>query len=222
MKRSPIFITEREWFESTSLRNPILSVDHKLEQFYPNFYRVSYDVKLLATKAATEEKKCFPVYNNYRERYGVDDIHALDAAIMDRDARYVFLNGFNQEQFLHIAPGLRDTTEVIYLFKCPKIRDLSILAQFSKLKCVHIYWNNSLESLWDMAGNKELKVLSFTAISKLCNIEALKQSHAEYINFDSSDSNGRTKNMLFDASVFDQMPCLKHLSLSYSDCTMDY
>ena len=222
MKNNTIFITAKEWFESTSLKNPIIGMDHKLSQFFPDCYSVDYDTKLLATKVATKEERQSPFYDDYRERFGTNDIHIFDAAIMDRDARYVFLNGLNQEQFLHIVPKLKDTAEIIYFFKCPRINDLSVLSQFAKLKCVHIYWNNSLESLWDMTGNKHLKVISCVAISKLSNMEALKQSCVEYVCFDSSDNDGRTKKALFDVSTFAQMPYLKHLSLRCSDHKIDY
>ena len=222
MKSNSIFITARDWFESGSLKNPVSGLDHKLEQFFPDCYSADYDTKLLATREATKEEKQAPFYNDYREQFGTKDIHSLDMAVMDTDAKNIFLNGFNQDQLLYIAPKLKDTAEIIYFFKCPKIHDLSILSQFTKLKCVHIYWNNSLESLWDMTGNTQLKVISCIAISKLTNIEALKNSHVEYICLDSSDNTGHTKKMLFDASVFDQMTSLKHLSLVFSDCKIDY
>ena len=209
MKSKPIFITAKEWFESTALKNPLTILDHTLEQFFPDFYRVSYDTKLLATKAGVNNDSC--------DRFGTTDLPALDAAIANSDARYIFLNGFDQSQFSHIAPLIKDTAEILYFFKCPRISDLSILSQFPKLQCVHIYWNNSLESLWDMTGNPELKVLSFQMISKLRHIEALKDSVVEYICFDSSDNSGNRKKALFDASIFSQIPHLKHLSLVYSE-----
>ena len=73
-----------------------------------------------------------------------------------------------------------------------------------------------------MTGNKQLKVISFAAISKLNRIETLKYSGVEYISLDSADNNGHTKKALFDTSVFEQMPHLKHLSLNYSACKVDY
>ncbi len=222
MKRHSVFITATEWFESTSLKNPIICSDHKLEQVFPDYYSVNYDTKLLATTTATAEEKQSPFYNDYREQYGNEDVHILDEAIMGTDKRCVFLNGFDQDQFMYIAPKLKNTAEILYFFKCPKIRDLSILSGFVKLKCVCIYWNNSLESLWDMTGNAELKVLSCVMMSKLRNIEALKTSCVEYVCLDSSDNNGRQKKVPFDASVFEQMKNLKHLSLIYSDCNINY
>ena len=73
-----------------------------------------------------------------------------------------------------------------------------------------------------MTDNKQLKVISCIMISKLSKIEALKQSYVKYICFDSSDNNGNAKKALFDVSVFEQMPYLKHLSLTYSDNIIDY
>lgn len=222
MKNDSVFITTKEFFESTSLRNPICSMDHKLELIFPNFYSVSYDTKLLATKAATDAEKQFPFYNDYREQFGTTSILALDTAIINADAKQVFLNGFDQKQFLYIAPKIKDTAEILYLYKCPRINNLSVLAQFHKLKCLHIYWNNSMESLWDMRHNKQLQVLSFTSVSKLSKIAALVDSCVEYVSLDSEDNNGHTRKVLFDTSVFNQMPHLKHLSLRYSDCVIDY
>ena len=63
MKSRSVFITATEWFESTSLRNPIICMDHKLEQVFPVYYTVNYDTKLLATKAATKNEKKSPFYN---------------------------------------------------------------------------------------------------------------------------------------------------------------
>ena len=73
-----------------------------------------------------------------------------------------------------------------------------------------------------MSHNKELKVISFISISKLRNVDSLKESYVEYVCFDSSDNSGHTKKALFDVSVFEQMPHLKYLSLLYSDRKAGY
>ena len=222
MKNEYVFITSAAWFDGTSLKNPITVTDNKLETYYPNLYCTHYDTRLLATKAPSKEEQASPIYNDYRERYGSDNIIVLDKAINGTPAISVFLNGFNQEQFLYVAPKIMDTAEIIYFFKCPYIHDLSSLSHFKKLKCVHIYWNNSLESLWDMTDNQSLKVISFSAISKLNSIEALKNSAVEYVSLDSSDNNGNKKKISFDTSAFESMPRLKHLSLIYSDSQINY
>ena len=145
-----------------------------------------------------------------KEKYGFSSIAKLDSIFSKYAAKNVFLNGFNQVQFEHIAPFIKDTTEILYLFKCPKIHDISLLSTFKMLRCVHIYWNNSLECLWDMQNNSNLQVLSFVYVTKLKHIENLIDSPVEYIHFDSSDNLGRKKKLLVDESVFSKMGELKY------------
>lgn len=214
------YISAAEWFDSTVFQNPICTLDSALQQYFPKFYSLHYDVRLLVTKAASAEEQNASFYNDYRERYGSASISSFDE-IISQKAKSVFLNGFNQEQFLYIAPFIKDTAEIIYLFKCPKIKDLSALSQFTNLRCVHIFWNHSLESLWDMTENKKLQVISCNAISKLKNIETLRNSCVEYLHLDSADNCGNRRPILFDPAVLDQMRQLKHVSLVYKDCCVD-
>ena len=127
-----------------------------------------------------------------------------------------------QEHFDYIAPLIKNTTEVLYLFKCRLIKDLSILSEFKNLKCVLIFGNSSLKSLWDMSNNKSLKVLSFDYITNLREIETLKQSGVEYVSFSSMDFSSDKKELLMDTRIFDEMPELKHLKLVYKKCNIDY
>ena len=214
MQQKDIYITEKDWFEDTANKNPIFVLDHNLEETYPQFYSADYDLKILATKPATAEEKEFPGYNDYREKYGKSDILAIDIAVSSNTSKNVFLNGFNQKQFEYIAPLIKETTEILYLFKCPKIKDLSLLSTFKNLRCVHIYWNNSLENLWHMKDNSALMALSFVYVTKLSNVEALANSHIEYISLDSSDNSGKKKKLDVDKSVFEKMKTLKHLFLT--------
>ena len=221
MRNDYYYISDPKWFEDTSLKNPIRTRDHALETYFPEFYASHYDIRFVAAPAPSPEEKTFSFYNDYRERYGTPDIQSLHDALENSSPKCVFLNGFNQRQFLFVAPKIKDTAEVIYFFKCPRIKDLSILSQFKNLKCVHIFWNNSLETLWDMTDNRQLKVISFDAITKLRNIEALQDSSVEYVRFDSSDNSGNTKPILFDPSVLDQMRQIKHVSLIYTGYRID-
>lgn len=203
------------------MKNPIRTHDYALETNFPEFCVLHYDIKFVASPAPSPEEKTFWFYNDYRERYGSTDIQSLHDALENSNPKCVFLNGFNQKQFLFIASKIKDTAEVIYFFKCPRIKDLSVLSQFKNLKCVHIFWNNSLETLWDMRDNKQLKAISFDCITKLRNIESLRDSSVEYIRFDSSDNSGNTKPILFDPSIFDQMRQIKHISLVYTGCRIN-
>lgn len=221
MKNRHVYITSKAWFENTSLKDPIITPDHKLEAHAPEFYRIHYDTKLLVTKKPSQSERAPLIYDDHRKLFETDDISALDTAIHHSDAKNIFLNGFDQAHFLYIAPKIQDSAEVIYFFKCPKIHDLSALSRFPKLRCVHIFWNNALESLWDMTNNERLRIISFTSISRLSRIGTLGSSSVEYVCLDSSDNYGRKRPILFDASVFDQMQELKHLTLRFSDCDID-
>ena len=127
----------------------------------------------------------------------------------------VFLCGFRQEDLRAVTPRIKETTEVLYLYKCPRIKDLSMLSEFTELRCVHMYWNHSLECLWDMRSNRFLQAISFVDVSGLQSIDGLKDSAAEYVCLDSADNNGKRRKMQFDPQVLDQMKHLKHLILNY-------
>lgn len=215
MKRKYVYITDSEFFDDGALKNPISVCDRDLEKTFPQFDRIHYNPRIIAADPPTEIERSFPAYNSYRDRYGQSDISAIDRAIAESDGKHIFLNSFDQALFDYTAPLIRETASVLYLFKCPRIHDLSALSQFSELECLFIYWNNKLETLWDMTNNPKLKVLSFHSVTKLCHIEQLIDSSVEHIHFDSLDNSGNRKEMLFDDSVFAGMKNLKHLCLIY-------
>lgn len=223
MGQKYVYIATPEWFENSALKNPINFLDHKLEPLYPQFYKAEYDLKLCAAKAPAEAERNLLLYNDYLERYGNSDIAVLRQAAERSPARNVFLNGFRQEHLEYLARYIQDSVELLYLFKCSSIKDLSILSTFSKLKCVLIFWNNKLETLWDFQNNPDLTVLSFDYITKLRDIASLKQSNVEYIAFNSTDNCGNRKPCLIEnPEVFDEMPKLKHLSLIYRKNYINY
>ncbi len=184
-------------------------MDQHLEEYAPDLYEAYYDTRLLAAKPPSPAEKASPIYNDYRERYGESSIPPLTG-----QPRHILLNGFRQEHFQAVAPTLKKTAEVLYFFKCPAIQDLSVLSEFAKLRCVHMYWNNTLENLWDMKGNRLLQAVSFVYVTKLRNIESLKDSTVEYVCLDSMDNSGNIGKMHFDPSVFEQMKHLKRLFLN--------
>ena len=217
MRSKKVLITDTKWFESGALKNPIVSLDSELEKYDPSLYSLNYDTKLLATNPPRKAEKESIIYNDYREKYGTRDLSSLDAQIRRAGAKHVFLNGFNQELFEYIVPLIKNSAEVIYFFKCPQISDLCALSHFSKLKCVHVYYNNTLTQLWDMANTANLKVISFHMVFGLSDIETLKQSFVEYLHIDCMDNNGCKKSALFNVSVFEHMSHLRHLSLNFAN-----
>lgn len=223
MAQTDLFITSPEYLNSGAMKNPVIFLDHKLSNLYPHFHRTDYDLKLCATKSPTKAEKSFFAYNDYRERFGCEDISVLRDATQSSPAKTVFLNGFRQKHLEYLAPYIRDSVELLYLFKCNTISDLSVLSTFPNLKCVLIFWNNKLETLWDVQQNDKLAVLSFLTVTKLRNIDTLRESHIEYITFDSSDNCGNLKPCLLEnPGIFQEVPTLKHLRLVYQEYSIDY
>lgn len=223
MKQKYVYIAEQDWFENSALSNPILFNDHKLRKLYPQFYRADYDLKLCVTKPPIKAEKSFFLYNDYKEQYGSHDIGVLRRAAESSTAQKIFLNGFRQEHLEYLAPYIQDSVELLYLFKCNSIKDLSVLSTFPKLKCVLIFWNNKLETLWDVQQNANLAVLSFLYTTKLRNVDSLRKAHVAYITFDSSDNCGNRKPCLLECpDIFQELHNLKHLKLIYKNQFIDY
>ena len=212
MKNQNVYITDSSWFDQTALANPICTMDCNLHQLYPDLFEVTYDTRILVCKKPSHIEKSFSFYNDYRDVFGTEEMFTHSCEF---PAKNVFLGGFNQEQFEQIAQRIKSTVEILYFFKCNTIKDLSSLQEFANLKCVHIFWNTCLTSLWNVKKNDFLKVLSFVNVTKLRSIETLTNSRIEYINFDSSDNSGNKKEMLFNKSIFNSMPDLKYLFLAY-------
>ena len=97
MKNKYIYVTDENWFESTSLRNPIMAEDCKLKEFYPEFFETEYDLKLLVSKAPTETEKSSIIYNDSIERNGNTDIETLRNTVAEKTGcQNVFLNGLSK------------------------------------------------------------------------------------------------------------------------------
>ena len=217
MNKKSIYIYNDEWFDSTCLSNPLITLDHKLDDYYPEYYEVNYDVRLLAT----EENEITDQFNDFKQKYGTKDINVLKEYVSKKIPQTVLLDGFDQAQFDYIIDYIKDV-KILYLYKSNKIKDLSKLSNCSNLECLHIDWNNRLESLWDMSNNANLKVLSFDRITKLSKIEDLINTNIEYITFDSRNNLGQTKyEFSGNLDVFKQMKKLKHLKLHYKNLKVD-
>ena len=218
MNKKSVYIYNDEWFDSTALENPLTTDDHKLDNCYPEYYELNYDVRLLAT----EENEIEDEINDYKQRYGTKDLNELTEYIIKKNPKSVLLNGFDQEQFDYIIDFIKEV-KILYLFKCNKINNLSKLSGCLQLECLHIDWNNHLESLWNMNNNVKLKVLSFERITRLSNIEDLINTNIEYIVFDSRNEIGQTKyEFSVNIEIFKQMRNLKYLKLQYKNVKVDY
>lgn len=228
MSNKSVFVVDEAFLDNFgTFSNPINTLDHKLNSVYPHFYLANYDLRIIdhmlskysKTMDFHKMKELYPewFYDPYPE-VALPNIESLKEVCQKREIRNVYLNGFSLEHFKYIAPYIKNTTEMLYLHKCNSINDLSVLSDFIKLKCVHIYWNNKLETLWNMENNVNLKALSFLFTTKLKNIEALAKSTVEYITFDGeSASTYMTSHQFADLSIFQRIPNLKHLTINYKN-----
>ncbi len=222
MKNKYLYIVDKKYMNRGVMHNPILFNDEKLEKYYPELLELNYDVKLLVTKDERQWfRKNHPDMNEYQEKYGNEDISIFDKTIKKSLCKNVFLNGFHLEHLEYIAPLIKDNCEVLYLFKCPKINDLKVLKEFSKLKVLYIFWNNTLETL--PVFNETLEVISFNFVTKLKDVSNLVSTNIKYINIDSRDSIGNRKELLIeDITVFDRIKSLEHLKLEFKKYKVDY
>jgi hypothetical protein len=227
------FVADEEFFLNTGyFKNPIGTLDHKLQQFFPNFSLVHYDLRIIAHKIPVFPKskvneelreKCPVLFFDPFIEVSLSRIDYLKEIALNKLAKTIYLNGFTLEQFKYIVPYIKNTAEIIFFNKCNSIDDLSILSEFPNLQCVHIYWNNKLKSLWDMKGNKRLKALSFDFITKLQNVDGLKESTVEYLCLSGESPSGYKVDFLVeDKSVFQKVPNLKHLTLNFKKLWVDY
>lgn len=228
MSNKSVFVVDEAFHDNFgNFINPINTLDHKLNSIYPHFYQANYDLRIIEhkltkypkTKDIQEMKELFPAlfYDPY-PKVALPNIESLKEICQNSEIKNVFLCGFTLDHFKYIAPYIKDTTEMLYLHKCNSINDLSVLSDFVNLKCVHIYWNNKLETLWTMENNVNLKALSFLCTTKLMNVEALAKSTVEYITFDGeSVSTYITNHQFADLSIFQRIPNLKHLTTNFKN-----
>ena len=232
MSKKYVFVADENFLNQGNFTNPIDTLDHKLNEYYPNFYSANYDLRIIAhklpsypkTKDYQEFMKEYPAlfYDPYIE-VALPGIDSLKEICLNKKAKNIFLNSFNLDHLKYIAPYIKETAEIIYFFKCNSIDDLSILSEFPNLECVHIYWNNKLKSLWNMEKNTKLKVLSCDFITKLSNVDDLKKSTIEYLKLDGESHSGYKADFLVkDISIFKKMPNLKYLTLNYKNLNVDY
>lgn len=216
MGKKRVYITNRAYFENTGAgKRRVLDEAPKLEALAPHLFETECDLFLGAYNEATKEERDAPFYNNFRERYGSEDIAALLNAAKQSKPKRLYLAGLCQSEWEALAPILQDNVKELYLFKCSDISNLSLLKGFQKLEVVALYHNRRLTHLWEMHQNERLKFLSFTYVTKLECIDPLTKSQVEYVNFDSADNYGNKQAATFDRSFFENAKTIKHLFLNY-------
>lgn len=77
------------------------------------------------------------------------------------------LTKLTQEGLEHFVRHYGSSYQVLYLYGCTRIRDLSPVGDLPGLEAVRIEWCRGLSQLWDMSKNSKLKLLSVCDAKKL-------------------------------------------------------
>lgn len=108
-----------------------------------------------------------------------DDIEAIFSKIESRKEAFgISLIAVDQKFFESIITKYGKKFSVICFTKCPLISNLSALEDIDHLEYVTYYWNQRLESLWDLSKNPNLKGLSFDDFTRLHHLKDIPKSRS--------------------------------------------
>ncbi|MBR5110458.1 MAG: hypothetical protein IK099_09695 [Clostridia bacterium] len=101
---------------------------------------------------------------------------------IDRLAGYpqldtVRISGVNQKTFEYFIARYGKQFKRIHFFKCKLVQDWACLSDLPNLECLSWFWNQRIDSLWDMSNNVSLTALhisNFTRLHSLSGIEKAK------------------------------------------------
>lgn len=145
---------------------------------------------------------------------GTYDIKDIENQIRKIKPKRLEITGFTQLQFDFIIPFVKENLLSLSIFKCPKISDLSGIAELNKLLYLDIYWNTKATKLWNI-GNK-LRKLIITDCNKLTDFEGLGGSKLESLQLYGSDglSSFKSKLVINDLNIIFQLNTLEELGLN--------
>ena len=207
--------------DSSATARRYFELDAGLGEYFPDFLNAELDLILLISKTPSSGGQQTQFFGEGKENVDLVDPAALIAVLRSKRPRSILMIGFDRKHFDYISGELSVSAEAVYLFKCPRIGDLSALSSFSRLKCLCVFRNDTLTKLWDMSHNRDLLAVSLISAFKLDDIDALKNSPAEYFYFDSIDNSGKARPLLFDKHILDLSPHLKHYRVYAKDVRIE-
>ena len=80
---------------------------------------------------------------------------------------YLMLSRLTQKGLEHFVRNYGGSYQVLSLDDCTRIQDFSPLGELENLEAVRIDWTRKAAALWDMSGNRSLKILSIGDSKKL-------------------------------------------------------
>lgn len=94
--------------------------------------------------------------------------------IASSKCRRLKISGLTQQSFEYLIDQYGARFRTLDLWKCPRIEDLSPLADLEGVAEISIYWNQKAERLWDMSGNRALMKVSLSDFRRLHALDELE------------------------------------------------
>lgn len=102
------------------------------------------------------------------------DASHLTAIGEKASARALRISGLDQATFESLVAHYGKQLSAIEFWKCPRIADLSPLADLPDLQLVAFYWNQRATRLWNMSRNPRLTGLCFEDFTRLHDLRDLQ------------------------------------------------
>lgn len=110
-------------------------------------------------------------------------LHEIDALKNYPEAEILTVSGLDQAGFEYLIRNYGQQFRVLQFFKNKLVEDWSLLGTLPGLEYVYYFFNQRIESLWDMTNNKKLKGISIMDFSRLKTISGIeKAENLEYFS----------------------------------------
>lgn len=90
----------------------------------------------------------------------------------------ITLSGLTQETFEYFIENYGGQFIAINFWKCPRIQDLSSIADLKDLQYLTFFWNQKASNLWDFSKSISLRGLSISDFTRLKDLTDLEKSES--------------------------------------------
>lgn len=121
--------------------------------------------------------------------------------------------GLHQDTFDYFVNTYGHRFKAIYFFKNKTVADLSALSELENIEVIGYFLNQRADKLWDMSGNKKLKMLEISDFSRLKDFSGIETAPAlEALEFG---------NKIWARTVLDIVPDMSGSPLNYVSYNAD-
>ncbi len=121
--------------------------------------------------------------------------------------------GLHQDTFDYFVHTYGHRFKAIYFFKNKTVADLSALAELENIEVIGYFLNQRADKLWNMSGNKRLKMLEISDFSRLKDFSGIETAPAlEALEFG---------NKIWARTVLDNVPNMSGARLKYVSYNAD-